>query len=1683
MSDIIQRDQVFTGRKLASLPKTQFSGLDFDNIIADVTELITENPEYNKNWDDFLSSNAGRLMIEFFAYITDQLATRIDWVVNESFIGTATQKKSIIRLLKLIGYNFGLPKAARVVVDVSFDRPVGEVRFSGFEVSGQLDFFSLNATGLDGTERKNFEAILFNENNQKYEYRNSPINIQTGSLLSPELDHKIVFHEGRTIVFTVTVNTNNNFIFQLDQFPVIEGSVRVYMVKSNGEEVELERVLSFLDPKAQREEDTFGNKNEIPYIINVLDQNIVEIEFGPTSILTNSSRRPEVGNNIKVYYRVGGGENGNITKRSINTNRRINLLTTSNQIETVNVGFVNNSQGFLGEESEDVSFASVFAPLQIKTVNKAVTEEDYDILLLSKENIIKSKSYGNNNLPLGFFQKYNVFIKPLEVWNYSILKKPNWTEIPPSRYNDFEWIQLRLENRFNQKVSFTKGSFNNLYTIFTNEIEKEDLLEIEENTFYKANNFIKINTDNFFKNAINEKIKIKITSKNLKENYYFLAKENNIFNEQVELLNKGEIDFSKNILSIKQEENAYYVSSVNLENKFTAKTNSNKLRISLDNREEIEVDLSSINNGMEITAEQIRDEINSLFRTSSFYNNETTENEEILENGSQALGLNFESMEDLDRDTELLRNKNYYFKVNGIEFFINTGEERLTFQDLRKKIDESFGVVFRGDISSRSNIIKVTDGTFKKNFINKGSLVLSEGSVKYLNDFPVKEYNWITDEITLDGNETPSVTRTNHPFRVRTFCTECIQQNSEGKYDIAIKNLSVNPYGVVLLQKTDRDESEDLFTALGLDLQNEPEDSRGVPGYHDLGINGAINPTRGFQAFNASKNKSNINNGERNFILEIDGGEDDFGITEEISIILGSQETLYTIREKLISEMEEIYVYDLDLDLIDLVEIPEIDTYDDLRIFSKTTGSKSKILITRKNDNQSIPSLIDELEGVDEPVDGIDSPPLGLEPGEYSFKINNHTYKVQIHEEDTFEDLINALNGNEYEEGVLDYFTASIVFEEDDDKEWERDIRITSDFSNRVYVEDIDLFKNLKIKKIDVYEIFEENWENFGNIIGGGDYSEICKVFDAVENNEILKILKLRSPSIGRYNSVVKFHYFESGNANREVFGIQSNNDEENYGYKKITIMQKEPDFGNIIYENGSLNFFGRETKDFYLNYLNDFVNEIPLGTFNTSLENFDEEDPSFREPAYRLYNTIYDRTTQEIDYFKSNFQLKYTKEKTDEVSIFSIENDFPEISKISDVKLFSIENPNEFIKQQKNGVEKKYYLLKINVDGISDVEVDISGNLGQGPDSENPYTLQEIAKNINQAFDLNDNYNFGVYKNFNFAVVEDNRIVIQSPTESIESKITFKIPSDSEVDASNELFLIDFINGEKEIISTGDYYISENKQIAVGRIEFGNNIIENIPDEIFSIIQIGDKIYQKENVLLKSIVLSKEENSSIRISNAALSTRNEEEFFFSNNLMMLKKIEKEESNIPDLDFFVHFVNDKRYVEGIFDGRTVTDLESGRVIKTLGYPLGSLDEDILIDFMNDKKILSVENVFKQTKFRTFDIKADVYYNRTFSREDIRQRVERSLRNFYNIRNRNYGQSVTRSKIMSIIHENVGVEFIELQYLGLDATNPETSVENTINADFDEIIVLSENQSRLGQITRGLIFNYLVDGSI
>jgi len=587
-------------RTLTPLPRTQFSGLQFDNIRDDIISLVTDNPDYNTKWDDFLSSDAGRMMIELFSYIADNVATRIDWVANENWISTATQKTSIMRILSILGYNFTLPYASNVQVSVTVpaagypgDSWPGRFYLTApYSQGTTFNPFYLTAKDRKGVSR-NYEAISYDTFNQKYDYK---IGVLVGDTFATTTGI-INFHEGKTYIDTFTASTDNGFSFTLNKFPVIQSSPRVYFADDVSlTETELLQVSSFLDPLAQEETDPLtGDPRPLPYTLTVGADDSVTISFATSSLLPSPTRRPATGDKIRVFYRVGGGIDGNLITNSISTTQLMTISPIVNPTNTrnVHVNFINLSEGAGGQDSETPEHAIIYAPLSIRTVEKAVTDEDYDILLNGNTNVITAKSYGAGNAPAGVFAKYGVNIGPTEVWNYITQRTAGWQGIQPSQYNDFYWMSFFLENRFNEIYSFRPGGFNSNTEVSNSSLLGRtkltpDSINWDGTNIVNFRNYFYLNTTSDFKSSFpgDSLFKAKVTS-SLDATQQFLNLKDLVVSDTIFV----KVPDSYSQYRITKPIQSYYISPVDLTGGVNLSALKN-IKLNIDNLGDVTIDLT-----------------------------------------------------------------------------------------------------------------------------------------------------------------------------------------------------------------------------------------------------------------------------------------------------------------------------------------------------------------------------------------------------------------------------------------------------------------------------------------------------------------------------------------------------------------------------------------------------------------------------------------------------------------------------------------------------------------------------------------------------------------------------------------------------------------------------------------------------------------------------------------------------------------------------------------------------------------------------------------------------------------------------------------------------------------------------------------------------------------------------------
>ncbi|MFI7128809.1 putative baseplate assembly protein [Nonomuraea sp. NPDC050153] len=85
--------------------------------------MLNQIPLLLPDWTDRGEADFGVVLVELVAYVADILAYYQDRVANEGFLATATQRRSVTELLRLIGYQLdpGLAASAVIHVDASAD--------------------------------------------------------------------------------------------------------------------------------------------------------------------------------------------------------------------------------------------------------------------------------------------------------------------------------------------------------------------------------------------------------------------------------------------------------------------------------------------------------------------------------------------------------------------------------------------------------------------------------------------------------------------------------------------------------------------------------------------------------------------------------------------------------------------------------------------------------------------------------------------------------------------------------------------------------------------------------------------------------------------------------------------------------------------------------------------------------------------------------------------------------------------------------------------------------------------------------------------------------------------------------------------------------------------------------------------------------------------------------------------------------------------------------------------------------------------------------------------------------------------------------------------------------------------------------------------------------------------------
>jgi Baseplate J-like protein len=319
-------------------------------------------------WTDYESeADFGNVLLELFAHMGDILSYYQDRVANESFLGTAQERRSTVQHLRLIGYTLSTAAPASATLTVSIPAGVTEIitirRGDAFASKGQRDKPSV-----------------------RFEYtRELPLTIDP--VANRQSPVGIPVEEGRLIkqeiLGTSAGTPNQRYILAHEKI--------ILRSLGQGQTVNRDIILTTeLGPTKDewrlRESLAFSREGQKDFAIEIDENDRATVMFGDGIL----GAIPVPGSIIKVSYRVGGGSQGNVLPGTIQT------IIDAPQLLLVGGEVTNPMPATGGAERESIEHAVSHAPQVFRSLKRAVTAQDYEALALDFKGVGKVLAEGTS---------------------------------------------------------------------------------------------------------------------------------------------------------------------------------------------------------------------------------------------------------------------------------------------------------------------------------------------------------------------------------------------------------------------------------------------------------------------------------------------------------------------------------------------------------------------------------------------------------------------------------------------------------------------------------------------------------------------------------------------------------------------------------------------------------------------------------------------------------------------------------------------------------------------------------------------------------------------------------------------------------------------------------------------------------------------------------------------------------------------------------------------------------------------------------------------------------------------------------------------------------------------------------------------------------------------------------------
>ena len=358
---------------------------DYESFLQSMREMI---PEKLPEWTDYESeADFGNVLLQLFAHMGDILSYYQDRVANESFLGTAQTRRSIIHHLRLIGYRLATaaPASTTLTLTVPGDcTDVIEIRKGdAFATKSEINSPSIRFEYTrEGSLAIDCSTLPVDADEKKH-YENIPV--EEGRLVRDEI---VGISDG-----------SPNQSFTLAQPQLILRSL------GQGQRINRDIILvselgdgpgKIIDTWELQESLAFSRERQRDFMIEIDAEDRATIIFGDQAF----GAIPPRGATLKATYRVGGGRFGNVAANSVQT------IVDAPDLSLLGASITNPRAATGGAERESIERAVRHAPTVFRTLKRAVTSDDYKALALD------FKGVGKVRVEAGSWNVVNLFVAP-----------------------------------------------------------------------------------------------------------------------------------------------------------------------------------------------------------------------------------------------------------------------------------------------------------------------------------------------------------------------------------------------------------------------------------------------------------------------------------------------------------------------------------------------------------------------------------------------------------------------------------------------------------------------------------------------------------------------------------------------------------------------------------------------------------------------------------------------------------------------------------------------------------------------------------------------------------------------------------------------------------------------------------------------------------------------------------------------------------------------------------------------------------------------------------------------------------------------------------------------------------------------------------------------------------------------